>query len=304
MSLTRTIATMSGLTVIVFHSSIASGQPASTSPGQAYPGKPIRFLVGYGAGGAADVAARLVAPRLAEALGQPIVVDNRPGAGSLIATQLLAQSRPDGYTIMMVNASFGANPALYAKRTYDPVKDFAPVAHVDVMPNVLLVPLALPVKSAGELIALARAKPGTLNYAHSGIGSVAYLIAESLKYDTRIQVVHIGYQSGPQVLSAVIAGEAHFGFLTIPTSLSLVKAGRVRPLAVTTLKRFSALPDVPTISETVSPDFEVNEWHGVLAPAGTRKDVVAALNKEVNRALSVPEVRERLSTLGAEWTGG
>jgi tripartite-type tricarboxylate transporter receptor subunit TctC len=272
--------------------------------GQAYPSKPIRFLVGYGAGGAADVATRLIAPRMAEAFGQPVVVDNRPGAGSLIATQLLAQSRPDGYTLMMVNISFGANPALYTRRTYDPVKDFVPVAHVDVMPNVLLVPLALPVKSAGELIALARARPGALNHAHSGIGSAGYLIFESLKHDTRIDVVHLPYQSGPQVLSAVIANEAQLGFLTIPTSLSLVKAGRARPLAVTTLKRVAALPDVPTISETVLPDFEVNEWHGVLAPAGTPKEIVARLSREINRALAIPDVRERLSGLGAEPTGG
>jgi tripartite-type tricarboxylate transporter receptor subunit TctC len=241
---------------------------------------------------------------MADTFGQPVVVDNRPGAGSLIATNLLAQARPDGYTIMMVNVSFGANPALYSKPTYDPLKDFVPVAHVDVVPNALLVPPAFPVRSAAELIAMARAKPGQLNHAHAGTGSAGYLIAESLKHDTRIDVVHIPYQSGPQALSAVIANEAHMVFVTIPTALSLVKAGRVRALAVTSLKRAATLPDVPTISETVLPDFEVNEWHGVLAPAGTSKEIVAMLNKEINRALTIPEVRERLSGLGAEPTGG
>ena len=282
----------------------AAGLIPGTAPAQAYPSKPIRFIVGYGAGGSADVATRLVAPRIADALGQPVVVDNRPGAGSIIATTLVAQSRPDGYTILMANVSFGANPALYTKPTYDPLKDFASVVHVDVVPNALLVPLALPVKSAGELIALARAKPGQLNHAHAGIGSAGYLIAESLKHDTRIDVVHIPYQSGPQALSAVIANEAHLGFVTIPSALSLVKAGRVKALAVTSLKRAPALPDVPTIAESVLPGFEVNEWHGVLAPAGTPKEIVATLNREINRALSVPEVRERLSGLGADATGG
>jgi tripartite-type tricarboxylate transporter receptor subunit TctC len=290
--------------VIAAVACVAAGFLSAAACGQPYPHKPIRFLVGYAAGGAADVATRLVAPRMAETFGQPVVVDNRPGAGSLIATNLLGQSRPDGYTIIMANISFGANPALYTKPTYDPVKDFAPIAHVDVVPNALLVPLTLPVKSAGELIALARAKPGQLNHAHAGIGSAGYLIAETLKHDTRINVVHIPYQSGPQALSAVIANEAHMGFVTIPSALSLVKAGRVRAVAVTSLKRAPALPEVPTISETVLPDFEVNEWHGVLAPAGTPREIVATLNKELNRALAITEVKERLSALGAEPTGG
>ena len=295
---------MKSANAIAVAACVAAGIIPGAARGQAYPHKPIRFLVGYAAGGAADVATRLIAPRMAETFGQSVVVDNRPGAGSLIATHLLAQSRPDGYTIMMANISFGANPALYTKPTYDPVRDFVPVAHVDVVPNALLVPLTLPVKSAGDLIALARAKPGQLNHAHAGIGSAGYLIAETLKHDTRIDVVHIPYQSGPQALSAVIANEAHMGFVTIPSALSLVKAGRVRAVAVTSLKRAPALPEVPTISETVLPDFEVNEWHGVLAPAGTPKDIVALLNKELNRALAVPEVKERLSGLGAEPTGG
>ncbi|MBM3358052.1 MAG: tripartite tricarboxylate transporter substrate binding protein [Betaproteobacteria bacterium] len=282
----------------------ATGLSSATASGQAYPNKPIRFFVGYAAGGAADVVTRLIAPRLAETFGQPVVVDNRPGAGSMIATGLLAQARPDGYTIMMANVSFGANSALHRKLSYDALKDIVSVAHVDVIPNALLVPLTLPVRSAGELIALAKSKPGTLNHAHAGIGSAGYLIAESVKFNTGINVVHIPYQSGPQALAAVIGGEAQLGFVTIPSALSLVKAGRVRALAVTSLKRAATLPDVPTIAESVLPGFEVNEWHGVLAPAGTPKAVIAALNREINAALMVPAVRERLSSLGAEATGG
>jgi tripartite-type tricarboxylate transporter receptor subunit TctC len=282
----------------------AIGFLSGTASGQAYPHKPIRFIVGYGAGGAADVATRLIAPQLAETFGQPVVVDNRPGAGSIIATALLAQARPDGYTIMMANVSFGANSALHRKLSYDALKDIVPVVHVDVIPNALLVPLSLPVRSAGELIALAKSRPGTLNHAHAGIGSAGYLIAESLKFDTGINVVHIPYHSGPQALAAVIGGEAQMGFVTIPSALALVKAGRVRALAVTSLQRAATLPDVPTIAESVLPGFEVNEWHGVLAPASTPKEIVATLNREINRALMVPAVRERLSSLGAEPTGG
>ena len=296
MNLTCTLATMAGAGAIALFSPVAGGQP--------YPHKPIRFLVGYAAGGSADVATRLVAPRMSEALGQPVVVDNRPGAGSLIATNLLAQSRPDGYTIMMVNISFGANPALYTKRTYDPVNDFVPIVHVDVMPNILVTAPALPVKSAADLIALAKAKPGTLNHAHSGTGSGGYLIAEQLTYATRINVVHLPYNSGAQAMSAVIANEAHFAFVTIPTANAMLKAGRVKAIAAMTLKRVAAMPDLPAISETVQPGIEVNEWHGVFAPAGTPKDVVVVINREVNRALGVVEVKERLAALGAEPTGG
>jgi len=200
--------------------------------------------------------------------------------------------------------SFGANPALYTRRTYDPLKDFAPIAHVDIVPNALAVPVAFPVKSAAELIALARDKPGYLNHAHAGIGSAGYLIAESLKHETRIDVVHIGYQSGPQALGAVVAGQAHMVFVTLPSAQSLMKAGRVRALAVTSLKRAATLPDVPTLAETVLPGFAVNEWHGVLAPAGTPAQIISVLNREINRALADPEVRNRLSSLGAEITGG
>ena len=277
---------------------------AASAPAQTYPYKPIRFVVGYGAGGAADVATRLLSPRMADAFGQPVVVDNRPGAGSIIATTLVAQARADGYTVFMANVSFGANPALYTRRTYDPLNDFAPIAHVDVVPNALAVPTGSPVKSAAELIALARDKPGQLNHAHAGIGSAGYLIAESMKYETKIDVVNIGYQSGPQALGAVVANQAHMVFVTLPSAQSLMKAGRVRALAVTSLKRAATLPDVPTLAETVLPGFEVNEWHGVLAPAGTPREVIAILNREINRALSDPEVRNRLANLGAEPTGG
>ena len=271
---------------------------------QTYPSRPIRLLIGYGAGGAADIVARVMAPRLSEKLGQQIVVDNRPGAGSIIATELLARSNADGYTLMLANVSFGANPALHSRLAYNALRDFEPVGLVTVMPNVLVVHPSVTAKSPAEFIALARSKPGQLNHAHAGIGSAGYLIAETLQYDAGIRVVHISYQSGAQAVGAVLAGEAHFIFVTVPTTLSYLKSGRIRVLAVTSAKRSAALPDTPTLAESVVPGFVVNEWHGVLTPRGTPKQIVQRLNSEVNSVLAIPEVGERLASLGAEPSAG
>jgi tripartite-type tricarboxylate transporter receptor subunit TctC len=276
---------------------------AGTSSAQTYPNRPIRLLLGYGAGGAADIVARVIAPRLSEKLGQQIVVDNRPGAGSIVATELLARSNADGYTIMLVNVSFGANPALHSKLTYDVLRDFVPVGLVTVMPNVLVVHPGVSVKSASDLIALARSKPGQLNHAHAGVGSAGYLIAETLQHDARINFVHVPYQSGAQAVGAVLSGEAHFIFVTVPTTLSYIKTGRIRVVAVTSAQRSAALPDTPTLSETGLPGFAVNEWHGVIAPARTPKDVIARLNREINGVVTVPEVKDRLASLGADAKG-
>lgn len=269
--------------------------------GQSYPTKPVRLLLGYGAGGAADIVARVIAPRVGEKLGQQ--VNNRPGAGSIIATELLAKAPADGYTIMLANVSFGANSALRSKLSYNPLKDFAPVGLVSVMPNVLVVHPSLPARSVKDLVALAKSRPGELNHAHAGIGSAGYLVAETLQYDTKINVVHVPYQSGAQAIGAVLTGEAQLIFVTVPTAISYLKAGRVRALAVTSAKRSTALPDIPTIAETSVPGFVVNEWHGVLAPAGTPKEIVLTLNREISGVLSIPEVRERLASLGAEVNG-
>ena len=271
---------------------------------QTFPSRPIRLLIGYGAGGAADIVARVMAPRLSEKLGQQIVVDNRPGAGSIIATELLARSNADGYTLMLANVSFGANPALHSRLAYNALRDFEPVGLVTVMPNVLVVHPSVTAKSPAEFIALARSKPGQLNHAHAGIGSAGYLIAETLQYDAGIRVVHISYQSGAQAVGAVLAGEAHFIFVTVPTTLSYLKSGRIRVLAVTSAKRSAALPDTPTLAESVVPGFVVNEWHGVLTPRGTPKQIVQRLNSEVNSVLAIPEVGERLASLGAEPSAG
>jgi tripartite-type tricarboxylate transporter receptor subunit TctC len=267
---------------------------------QTYPARPIRLLIGYGAGGAADIVARVIAPRLSEKLGQQIVVDNRPGAGSVIATELLARSNADGYTVMLANVSFGANPTLHSKLAYNALRDFEPVGLVTLMPNVLVVHPSVAARSPAEFIALAKSKPGQLNHAHAGIGSAGYLIAETLQHDAGINVVHISYQSGAQAAGAVLAGEAHFIFVTVPTTLSYIKSGRIRVLAVTSAKRSAALPDTPTLAETVVPGFVVNEWHGVLAPRGTPRKIAQQLNAAVNSVLAIPEVQVRLASLGAE----
>ena len=286
--------------LVVVATAIGAGDAAS----QTYPNRPIRLLLGYGAGGAADIVARVIAPRLSEKLGQQFVVDNRPGAGSIIATELLARSTADGYTVMLANASFGANPALHSKLSYNALRDFEHVGLVTVMPNVLVVHPTVAAKSPAELIALAKSKPGQLNHAHAGIGSAGYLVAETLQHDAGIKVVNVPYQSGAQAVGAVLAGEAHLIFVTVPTTLSFIKTGKIRVLAVTSARRSPALPDTPTLAETVAPGFAVNEWHGMLAPRGTPKHVVQLLNKELNAALTIPEVKERLGNLGAETNPG
>src|SRR5688572_15991252 len=280
-----------------------AGAEATAAWAQQYPYRPIRFIVPYGAGGASDISTRIIASRLAESLGQQIVVDNRPGAGSIIGTDLLAKSAPDGYTLMMANISFSANPALHSKLPYDARKDFTPISRVDVMPNVLLVHPSVPAQSVAELIALAKAKPGQLNYASAGVGSANYLNTELFQSQAGVKVVHMPYQGGGQAVGALVGGEAQMLFITVPPALRHIKSARARALAVTSLKRIAALADVPTLGEAVLPGFEFYEWHGVLAPAGTPPAVISRLHSEINKIVAMPEVRERISNLGADAVG-
>ena len=270
---------------------------------QPYPSKPVRFIVPYAAGGATDIITRVVAPRVAEGLGQQLIVDNRPGAGAIIGTSALAKSAPDGYTIMMAEIAHGANPALRSKLPYDTAKDFTAVTLVALLPTILVVHPSLPVKSVKQLIALGKARPGQLSYSSSGIGSANFLAAELFKNETGMDVVHIPYQGGGQAILSVISGEAQMLFVTVPPALPHVKSGKVRVLAVTGSKRIAALPDVPTIVEAGMPSFEVYLWVGVLAPAGTPEAIITRLNGEIVRVLAIAEVRERISGLGAEVVG-
>ena len=283
---------------------VVAGFFSSAALAQTYPTKPIRLLIPFGPGGAADIIGRLIAPGLAEGVKQQVVVDNRQGGGTIIATELLANAAADGYTLMLANISFGANPGLHKKLPYDTLRDFVPIVIVDFLPNILLVHPSVPAKSVGELIALAKSKPGSLNYASAGVGSSNHLNTELFNKDTGVQTVHVPYQSGGQVITALLGPQVHFAFISVPPAVAHVKAGRLRILAVTSATRMPSFPDAPTIAESAVPGFAFNEWHIMLAPKGTPKEVIARLNSEINRTLTVPDVKERFATLGAEVRGG
>ena len=268
--------------------------------GQEYPSRPIRFIVPHAPGGSNDILARVIAPRLSDALGQQVVVDNRGGAGAIIGTALAAKAAPDGYTLLLADAPHGANPALHSKLPYDTVRDFTSISLVSLMPSILIVHPSVPVGSVAELIALAKAKPGQLNYASAGVGSSIYLTMALFIDRTGIDVFHVSYKSGAPALVDLIGGQVQMQFVNVPPALQHVRAGRVKALGVTSLKRVLSLPDIPTIAESGVPGFEDYQWQGVVAPAGVSPGVVVKLNAAITRVLAEPQVRERLSGLSAE----
>jgi tripartite-type tricarboxylate transporter receptor subunit TctC len=265
---------------------------------QNYPNKPIRILIAQAPGSATDTISRVVANRLTEALGQPIVVEARPGAGGALGTEAAARSAPDGYTLFMANNStHGSNPALYPKLPYDAVADFAPISMVASVPYVLVAEPALPVNSVQELIALARSRPGKMNYASAGNGSTHQFCAELLKSSTGIDLVHIPYKGSPPGVTAVMAGEVSLMFANLADIGSQIRGGRVKALAVTALKRADLFPSVPTMVDAGVPDFEITSWFGLMAPAATPAPIVARLNAEMIKVLARDDVK---STLGAQ----
>ena len=271
---------------------------------QEYPSKPLRIIAPNPPAGPTDILARLVAQKLSEGMGQPVVVENRAGAGGNIGTEIAAKAAPDGYTLVTGNnATFGANPALYKRLGFDPLKDFTPVILVATQPNILVVHPSLPVKTTKDLIALAKSRPGQLNYAGSGVGTAAHLSAELFKSMTGTSLVHISYKGAGPALTDLLAGQVQLMFATSLSVVPHIKSGRVRPVSVTTAKRSKLFPELPTIAETV-PGFEAATWHGVLVPAGTPGPVVERLNSEINRMLQTADVREKLSALGGEIVGG
>ena len=277
----------------------------AAAPAQEYPVKAIRFIAPNLPGGPTDILARLLGQKLAEGFGQPVVVENRAGAGGNIGTEIAAKSPPDGYTLVTGNnATFGANVSLYKHLAFDPVKDFAPIVLVGTQPNILVVHPSLPVRSVKELIALARARPGELNYANSGMGAAAHLSAELFKSMTGTNIVSIPYKSAAPALLDLIAGQSHLMFATALSVQPHIKAHKLIPLAVTTAKRSRRMPELPTIAEAGVPGFAAMTWHGVLTTAGTPPAIVNKLNAELNRILKLPDVRERLGSLGAEIVGG
>jgi tripartite-type tricarboxylate transporter receptor subunit TctC len=274
----------------------------SAQPG-AFPDKPVRFVVGFTPGGPSDILSRALGQKLAEQWGQQVVIENRPGAGGNIAAEAVARSMPDGYTWLLGNNSILAtNASLYRKLGYDPAKDFAPVALVAVQPNILVVNPQVPASSVPELIALARAKPGQLNYASSGSGAAAHLSGELFKAMTGVDMVHVPYKGAQPALTDVIAGQAQLMFATSVSVLPHVKTGRLR--AVTTAQRSATVPELPTVAEAGVPGFESITWHGVVVPAATPAPLVERLNRDIVAVLQMPDVRERLAALGAEVVGG
>ena len=263
---------------------------------QGYPTRPIKLLVPFTPGGGTDLLARVVAQKMSESLGQPIVVDNRPGANTLIATEAVARAAPDGYTLIMQTNNLAANPTLYrGKLAFDTVKDLAPVSLVAGNPHVLVVNPSVPAKDLKEFIALAKAKPGTVTFASAGSGTVNHLAGEQLKILAGIDMLHIPYKGSGSVMPDLLGGQVNALFAAMPTVTGFIKSGKLRAIAVTTPQRFRGLPDVPTIAESGYPGYDFSSWFGILAPAGTPKPVIDRLQAEVAKALQDPGVQERLA---------
>ena len=271
---------------------------------EGYPTKPIRMIVAYPPGGGTDIVGRMVAQKLSENVGQTVVIDNRGGAAGNIGSEIAARSVPDGYTLLMGNVAPNAiNVSLYARLAYDPVKDFAPVSLVASTPNILVVQPALAVKSVSELVALARAKPGTLNYPSAGLGSSSHLAGELFDSIAAVKMVHIPYKGGGPALTDLLGGQVQLMFATMPAAMPHVRSGKLRAVAVTSAKRSQAMPELPTIGETLT-GYEASTWYGVLAPARTPRTVVAALHGEIAKILGVAETKDKLLLQGFEPVGG
>jgi tripartite-type tricarboxylate transporter receptor subunit TctC len=284
--------------------SLAAFAPAFAQT-TAYPVKPMRLVVPFPAGGTTDILARAAAQKLSDALGQQMFVDNRPGAGGNIGSELVAKSPPDGYTLEMGTVGTHAiNASLYQRMPYDHIKDFAPIVLVAGVPNVLVVHPSLPVNSVSELIAYAKANPGKINFASSGAGTSIHLCGELFKTMTGVSITHVPYKGSAPALTDLVGGTVQIMFDNLPSSLAFIKAGKLRALAVTTATRAAALPDVPTMAEAGVPGFEASSWFGMLAPAGTPREIVNRINSEVNRWLDSPEAREKLAAQGAIAAGG
>jgi tripartite-type tricarboxylate transporter receptor subunit TctC len=272
---------------------------------QAWPARPIHFVVGFTAGGPSDVLARALGQKMAETLGQSIVVDNRPGAGGNTAAEVVAKSPADGYTWLLGNNSILAtNAALYSKLPFDPVRDFAPVGLVATQPNILVVNPNVPAQSVAELIALAKAKPGQLNYASSGAGAAAHLAGQLFKTSAGIDIVHVPYKGAQPALTDVIAGQVQMMFATSASVMQYIRANRVRALGVTSPKRMAELPNLPTMIEAGLPGFEAVTWHGLVVTAGTPPAVLERIHADLQRALNSAEIRAQFKSLGVEGAPG
>lgn len=292
--------TRTALRVLVLAVTVGAGGHAVAQP--AYPAKPIRFLVGFPPGGTNDIVARIVAQKLTENLGQSVVVENRGGANTAIATELMTRAVPDGYTILLNAPGHATNPALM-KLSFDPIKDFAFITLVAETPNLVVVHPSFPPRTVKELIALSRKRPGEINYASSGTGTTVHLSAELFQHMTGVKWVHIPYKGGGPAVTELLAGQTSIMFGNLPTAIQYARDGRLRALAVTGARRSPAVPNVPTVAESGVPGFEVTAWYGVSAPAKTPRAIIERLNSEFVRAIKAGDVQNRLTNAGAEPVG-
>lgn len=278
---------------------VALGGFASAQAGaQSYPTGPVRIVVPFPAGGGVDTTGRLIGQKLNEALGKPFVIDNRPGANGMIGSEIVAKSPKDGYTLMVNGANFVTTPSLYRKVTYDPIRDYEPISLLSIAPNVLVVHPSLPVKSVKELIALAKARPGQVNFAGSGSGSTPHLAAELFNTLADVDMVHVPYRGTGPAIVGLMSGEASVMFMPATNAVQLVKAGKLRALAVTSRKRLLALPALPTIEESGLEGYESSQWYGMLAPAGAPADILNTLASHVMKIMQSPDMKQRMTESG------
>ena len=299
-SFRRVTATLATLAVFTAFAAV----PFAAHAQSGYPDKPVRFIVPYPPGGGTDVVARIVQERFAQALAQPVLIENRGGAAGSLGTDIAAKSAADGYTVLFTLSSHTINPAIYPKLPFDTVKDFAPIGMVASLPQILVANPQFPPNTVAELTALAKAKPGTLSFASVGNGSPGHLAGELYKLRTGTQLVHIPYRGGGPAVTDVMGGQVPLLWVSIPAAAQFVKAGKLKALAVSTTKRSAAFPDVPTMQEAGVADFEVDSWYAMFVPAKTPKAIVDKLNRALNAVVSQPEIRERLLAQGSEGVGG
>jgi tripartite-type tricarboxylate transporter receptor subunit TctC len=269
----------------------------------AWPQRPVRIVVPQTPGASTDLTGRLIAQKLSPVLGQPVIVENRPGAGSLVGTELVAKATPDGHTLLVVASSLTISPLLHASLPFDPQRDFAPITQLSSFPNILVVHPGVPVKTVQDLVTLAKSKPGALNYASAGTATGTHLSAELFKYMTGTDMVHVPYKGGGAAMPALLGGQVQLMFSSTPTAMPHVRQGKLRPVAVTSGKRWPTLPDIPTIAESGVPGYDHTPWNGFLAPAKTPRAVIGRLNAEVVRILHAPETRSVFTNEGAEPVG-
>ncbi|HEY0336364.1 MAG TPA: tripartite tricarboxylate transporter substrate binding protein [Burkholderiales bacterium] len=276
---------------------VVSAQPVAGKTGHEYPYKPVRLVVPYAPGGSSDIIARLLGHRLSETMGQTFVVDNRPGAGGMIGTSLIAKSIPDGYTLILQDMPHTINPAVYGKVPYDPVRDFSPITLVARAPQWLFVFPGLPAKTVAELVAFAKVQPAALKIGSAGTGSGTHLMAELLMRHAGINLTHVPYKGAGPAVTATVTGEMNAVFTSMPAAISFVQSGRLRPIGVTTARRQRSHPEVPTFEESGVPNMVIHHWFGVLAPAGLVKPTLVRLHDEITRAVDHPPIAERYQTL-------